>query len=51
MTEELPPSRPAAEHRIKISLGSKRYELTLSARADEVRPEPAEVIEMPTPEN
>jgi hypothetical protein len=43
----IPPPRAAIERRVKITLGSRRYELTISARAEEVKPEPAEVIEMP----
>jgi hypothetical protein len=44
---EVPKLPPDAQHTVEIRLGAKRYELVIMARADEIRPERAEVIEMP----
>jgi hypothetical protein len=38
--------RPTVEHRIQIIIGQKRYALTIFARVDEVKQEPAKVVEI-----
>ena len=45
-TPSIPLQRPTAEHRIQITIGQKRYALTISAQLAEVKREPAKVVEV-----
>ncbi len=46
--QELKPNPPAAEHRhrVTINLGSRRYAIDITAKAHELKPKPADVVEI-----
>ena len=41
------PHHPGTRQHVNIKLGSKRYQLTVVTKAEELKPKPAQIIELP----